>query len=484
MKSKTPQIVIVIILLLITIAQIVIILDLYLDTYSLGIFNKDKKFTSYYKTFEEATYQEYLHPYRLIVKGEDSDFWIIHQSDSFIYDPIWDSYKSILAKAITNNPSFRHIDVAYWNDIYKNEGITIEFFNNIPFEFLALMINQDQFMENDETIEKIHIKPEKDNVVTIYIKTNKSVLEYKNVASEGYFEIEKYNNLVSSFKINSKYETLSYNYYSQILGNDGFAQLNINLDIPIILKSDAKKEYNFIYMDILPIIVDYNKPASTEEKMAKAEQIKQTLLGATYDKNKTIINANGDIVYSNEYNIFNINKDGSFKYKFTPSNEGKEKGNIKEAFLNSIELINKFLKLNSDNMPRFILSEVISEKGYYTFKFNYVIDDNIVLINNMNNAITVKANSTRALEASGILYNINNKIQTENKELTIKYTYNISTLDVIKNYNLNLLDYEVKDIFIGYVKETEQKEYLVPNLILRNHDGSITSFALMKVGEQ
>jgi hypothetical protein len=132
-------------------------------------------------------------------------------------------------------------------------------------------------------------------------------------------------------------------------------------------------------------------------------------------------------------------------------------------------------------MPRFILSEVISEKGYYTFKFNYVIDDNIVLINNMNNAITVKANSTRALEASGILYNINNKIQTENKELTIKYTYNISTLDVIKNYNLNLLDYEVKDIFIGYVKETEQKEYLVPNLILRNHDGSITSFALMKV---
>jgi len=484
MKSKTSQIVIFIILLLMTITQIIIILDLYLDTYSLGIFNKDKHFTSYYKTFEETTYQEYLHPYRLIVKGLDNNFWIINQSDSYVYNPIWESYKNILSKALTNNPSFRHVDISYWNDIYKEEGVTIEFFNNIPFDFLALMVNQTEFIENSETIEKIHIKPEENNIVTIYIKTDKSILEYKNIESEGYFEIEKYNNLISSFKINSKYENLNYNYYSQILGNEGFAQLNINLDIPVILNKDAQKEYQFVNIDMLPILSEYNKAYSKEEKLEKAENIKKILLGATYDKNKTSINANNDIVYSNEYNIFNINKDGSFKYKFTPSNEGKEKGNIKEAFLNSIELINKFLKLNKDNKPKFILSEVISEKDYYTFKFNYSIDGNIILINNMSNAITVKANSTRALDANGILYNINNKIQTEDEELTIKYIYNISTLDVIKNYKLNLLDYEVKDIFIGYVKETEQKEYLSPSLIFRNHDGTITSFVLVKVGEQ
>jgi len=478
MKNRKPQIIILIFLLIMVIAQGIIILDYYLDTFSLGIFNENKENISYYKSFGEDIADKFIKPYRIIVKSGVSDIWIINKNDSIIYDNIFEDFKNTMKKVINISPSIKYEKIE-WTNLYNEQGYTIEFKGKVPFEYLAYMLDEKQYINLNEDIYKIYIKPEQNDYVSIYIVTKDNVYAYREIKGDGYLLLENYNNLYSKLEDDSKYNNIKYNFYSKIIGNKKFSEIDINIDIPIVYDVATTVNKNLLDVSPLNIVSEYNELEGNLEIKEKVEQIKRKLLGSTYDKHKTILNANGDMFFINEYNIFSIYKNSIFKYKFTPSNNENEAGDIKSAFLNSIEILNNMFKLNEGVIPDLIISNVTKEKSYYTFSFDYTYNNMPIAIDGMKHAITISANETRVIEAHGKLYKITDLIEDK----VYSFEYYTSFLKIINDEQLQLLHIDAKDINIGYIRGQSTSEFLKPILIIEKQDGSILTYQIKKVGE-
>lgn len=476
MKNKALQVIILTVLFIFVIIQGIVILDYYLDTFSLGIFNEEEENITYYKSFEEDIADQFIKPYRIILKSGVSDIWIIDKNNSMLYNPILKDFKEIMINMINVSPSLKYEDNE-WTNLYAQEGYTFEFKGSIPFEYLSYMINANEYINLNEDISKIFIKPESDNNVTIYLKTKNNVYAYNNIDAKGYFIKENYDELYSQFENNS--DTMKYNFYSKIIGNEKFPDIDINIDIPIIYDIKATSNKNLIDVNPFIIINEYNNLEEMSVIEEKTKEIKKQLLGSTYDKYKTIYNANGDIFFINEYNIFSIYKNSNFKFRFTPSSKETEAGDIKSAFLNSIEIINSIFKLNDGVVPKLIVSNVIKEQSYYTFSFDYTYNNMPIKFEETKNAITISANATRVIEASGKLYNVVGSIEDE----IYSFDYYTSFLKIINEEQLQLLQIDAKDITIGYLRGSGISEFLSPILIIEKQDGSILNYEIKRVGD-
>lgn len=480
MKNKIPQIIILIILLLLVMTQTVIILDYYMDTFSLGIFSKSSEFISYYKSFEEGVSEDYLKPYRIIAKSGTNTLWLIDENNSTIYNNLWQSYKNALKNVINLNATIKY-EVIEWENIFKDEGVTIEFKTSIPVEFLAYMIDETEFVTYNDKIEKIHIKPVSNDFGTVYIKTDNNLFAYENIEISGDLTYDNFNNQFIPMLNNITYAKDKYSYYLEFIGNIriGIEDLGVKLDIPVILDNNRTIELSLFEMSEFAVITEYKSLQNNDEIFEKAEEIKEKLLGSTADKHKTIIDTNGNIFYSNEYNLFSISKDSRFTYKFTPSEKVSEEGDIKNAFLNSLEMLNSFFNLNNGESPSLILYSVQKEDNEYVFSFNYTYNGKIIYFEGEASTIIVKANEMRVLEVNGKFYNIEELILNGSKVI---YPYKNNYSKLFELYDIYLLTI-ASDISIGFIRGQGESVFPTPAMIIEEKDGTIKSFELVKAGE-
>ncbi|MCK5811884.1 MAG: hypothetical protein KAG94_03245 [Clostridiales bacterium] len=469
MKNKTTQIVIMIILLLAVIVQAIIILDYYLDTYSLGIFDKENNIESYYHSFEEEIYTSYLQPYRMIVKSGVNDSWIIKREDSTLYEPMWAAYQEVLRNILQTNASYKTESNSDWDNIYKSEGVTLDFMQPNPVEFVALMVQAKTYQPIDAEIEKIHIKPENDNLTTIYIKTTDYVLIYSNVEAFEYFTRENYSKLYNLLENTERYDSSRYFYYSRIISNSKIADLKNNLDIPVKIDNEYARTYQYVTVNPFVLIKGYNETSNIKEKNQMVENIKRLLLGVTHDQHKTTINADNDIFFSNEYNLFSIEDNSRFTYKFIATS-AETTGDVKSAFYNAIELLTDFFYINGSGQPKLIVRNVTKEEDGYLFEFSYIYHDLIILFEDENNMIKVKANKTRVLEASGKLLTIS-PLLLSNTTTIVEEDYYANFIKVIEQYQINLLQLSAKNIYVGYVIGEEDEAFLIPKMIVEEYSG-------------
>ncbi|MBN2851847.1 MAG: hypothetical protein JXQ23_03840 [Clostridia bacterium] len=480
MKNKTPQIIILVILLLLVITQTIIILDYYLDTFSFGIFSNNKEFISYYKSFEEGVSEDYLKPYRLIVKSGANTLWVIDENNATMYNNLWASYQKALKNIINMNATLKY-EVVEWDNVFKNEGVTIEFKTSIPVEFLAYMIDENEYISYDDKIEKIHIKPESNTQGTVYIKTDRNLLVYENIPTTDNLTLENFSNLYSLLNSNSNYAKNRYSFYLEFIGNSraGIEDLGVKLDIPVVLENNRTIDFSLFEMKEFSVITEYKRINSMDDMLIEAEKIKNLLLGSTADKHKTIIDTNGDIFFSNEYNIFSISKDSQFTYKFTPSEKASEPGDVKSAFLNSLEMLNSFFNLNRTGTSNLILYKVEKLETEYVFSFNYTYNGHIIYFDGETSTIVVTANETRVLEVNGKFYSVNELMLNGSR---VVYSYNSDYSDLYDLYDINLLTI-ASDISIGFIRGQGESVFPTPAMIIEEKDGTIVSYELIKAGE-
>lgn len=455
-----------VILLLAVVAQALIILDYYLDTYSLGIFDKENNIESYYHSFEDVVYASFLQPYRMIVKSGVNDLWIINKEDSTLYEPMWEAYQEVLKDILKVNASYKTESTTDWDSIYQSEGVTLDFMQPLPVEFVALMVQADEYQPIDMEIEKIHIKPENDNLTTLYIKTTDYILIYNNVEAVDFFTRENYSQLYNLLENTERYDSSRYFYYSRILAN---SEIESDPDIPVKIDNEYAKTYHYVTVNPFVLIKAYNEASNIKERDQMVENIKRLLLGSTHDQHKTTINADNDIFFSNEYNLFSIEDNSRFTYKFTATS-AESIGDVKSAFYNAIEILSDFFYINGSGQPKLIVRNVTKEEDGYLFEFSYVYHDLLILFENEDNMIKVKANETRVLEASGKLLTIS-PLLLSNTTTIVEEEYYANFLKVIEKYQINFLQLNAKNIYVGYVMGEEDEAFLIPKMIVEEGTG-------------
>lgn len=465
--SKKFIIILTIILFFSAIFQALVVTDYYLDGFNLGFFKYNENTDLYFRSFSQTVRERFHKPFDIFVRSGVKT-WILKQDDDS-FTNLWADGRKTLAEILESDFVKENV---YWGKLCENDGITYSLGSHLPVEYLSVMTETENIIKDFKTIDKIMIIPKKENL-EVFLQTDNGV--YKAISDEtrGLLEQENFVNLVELLSKEPYYSKNSLTDISQFM-DERVIKGYMEPDIPVNFDVTAKI-IPWIKAGVPETIRKYIGAVKTHEGQDRAAMenfsvpIKETILRNSVNVYETLFDSAGNLFFSNQFNMYEINTEGWIKYSYTPGTEGDEKGTMGAAFQNAVETVDRIMELCNSTESKIYVSAIEEADDYYIFNFDYRFKSGAIAINDRRHAMTVKATATRTIGAEMLPLEINELSGDEYIESKF-----ITQFLLVMNNNdiIDLNRIEAYNMYVGYenFKGTGVK-YLKPMWIIEKKNG-------------
>ena len=475
--NKTAVIIITVILLLGVIFQAMIIIDYHSDDINLGFFSKRETPVAYFESFDDAVAEQFFKPFDIYLRDGEKTWVLKKDEDNF--NILWNEGKSILSAVLDGV-----IDVSgqSWSELSSNPGVLYKLGDELPMELISFILEKEEYPELPQAIEKFFIIP-RDESMNVYIKSGATVYEALDVASSGLFTSNNFSGLVSLFNADPGYSNSSYTEIHNFIDERAHGSF-IEPDIPVILDENPRSLpwLKLSIPDSISSFIEITKMSDSESKTAAMERtaaiIKSEIINRTINTYGTHLDSFGNLFFSNQFNIYEINKLGWISYRYTEGVEGDARGNVGPAFMNAIDTLFDLTRM-SDSSSSLYLSGMREENDTYVFTFDYRIGGSVIVFSENDHAAEIKSTATRTIEAT--VYPVNMEEMTGENYIDSRYRTNF--FDITNSNGIIIIDIEAYEMYFGYKKSDAVLEVVRPVWVLENRDGSKQILELTEAGD-
>ena len=477
--SKKITIILVIILFIGVCVQTAVVVDYYSESFNLGFFKSSNDSGTYYKILDDSIRDEFFKPYEVQVRFDQKTFLVGTEDNLFanLWTDTQDVFKAVLTGELTQTYEL-------WDKVCDNPGVSVTFGSYFPVDYLSFMLGLEIADELDIRIDKIMIIPD-EGEMTVYLHTDDSY-NYKTVLSpSGLFRQSNFLNMTELFTKDVEFSSNSMIDFYKVYGNnpDAVWRNYVEPDIPISF--DLSYHYiPWIYVGLPENIISYIDEAKSGESRERTENmnsisdvIKIDLLNKSASLYKTHFDTFGNLFFTNQFNMFEIDVNGWVNFKYIPGTEGDEKGSIGDAFINAYETLSTISDLVTENPGEIFVSRIEEDDNSYTFKFDYKYNSKVLAINDEPHAAVITATATRTIEAKVIPLVFREMV--DEAQVEIPYVYDFNTNLILHNLNdLNLI--EAYNIYIGYGTFSGNQNLIGPVWIFEKKSGEKEIYTLQR----
>ncbi|MCX8130857.1 MAG: hypothetical protein N3I35_12235 [Clostridia bacterium] len=414
-------------------------------------------------------------PFRIVLSegSGDSDKdepsrWIIGNNKDTDYIKLWGETKQYLKNSLSISQKPSLMSISEWGRLAIQERVVIFEFKTVVGQNLYSWLLDVDSISNDSPKEvfKIMVAPWQ-NSGMLYISDNVKVYAYNLSIDEK--NLIGYEDIINRYSGNNDKNLRKYNFFKEFDPKSKHRN-NFSDDVLVITKgqySNIKDAYSNI-----PERLNVPKTYTQEQ----VDQIASAVLGAGKDGyDRTIDSSNNSIEFKTQNKIYKLYKNGYLEYKYLTEIQESDKGEIKEALVNTYRLLNGIKALVSEESSVY-LSGIRASKGAYLFDFDYMVDGIPITFiyqeagqDMVKPAITVEANSKDVLSCTAYL----KSFEQENTESVYNVYFSEMLDELYKNYKefKNDKTTEIKDIRISYsVKANQASQQIRPVWVLETSD--------------
>ncbi|MBN2557305.1 MAG: hypothetical protein JXB33_00975 [Clostridia bacterium] len=466
--NKKALIAIVAILFIGVLFQTMVIIDYHSEGFDIGFFERNKAAETYYKSLNEILRDKYLKPFDIMVRSEGKT-WILKR-DEDLFKNIWQDAKTIMQEA--GNLEYLP-ESTYWGNLcIERNGITYSLGQHFPVEYVQFVLETESLPANVETIDKFMMIPG-EKVTDIYFNTNNGVYKTQYSGQKGLLITDNFRNLVDLLTKDPYYSVNSLTDIYQFIKEEVLNKY-IEPDIPVSQNVTARSIpwITIRISDEIKAYIDSLKISGKQEREAgmtkTAAVIKDKLRLRSANTYATLFDSSDNLFFSNQFNMYEINKYGWVLYKYTPGTKGDEKGTIEEAFINAVETLGKITELAVNPSAELYVSRIEDNGDSYTFSFDYRYDSKVIALEEENHSAVITATATRTTEARVLPLNMSEMTGEEyiGAEYRTAFLF-IANLNGV--YNINSID--AYNMYLGYKKTNEILEFSRPVWIIERQSG-------------
>lgn len=332
----------------------------------------------------------YLRPERIMVSNGNGVYSPLDPKHR-LYQSIWNDLKnSYINQVVKQKPVGEKTSPLDWDTLKNMKCILFEFKEPIPVGILQWMTNSDDsYATIVRKIYKIAIFPQEDinnDQNTLYI-TDDGITTYKYVVKieQGQMKKDDYIRAINSIGEDNT-----------IISMERLSRYHPSVNNEDLLVSMEKNKYKRIW-DLL-----VKTPGEIVIQRDNIDRIQEYLLDEYKGSMITVPSEDGSsIIFSDDEKVVRFNQNGFFDYRYRNRNYG-DKGTAEEALKQALTFIEYRRKNLIDNAEVYLSQINSSPDNYYTFKFDYVIDDMEIKVldgdNRVKPAIIISANRDRVLD--------------------------------------------------------------------------------------
>jgi hypothetical protein len=357
---------------------------------------------------------DFFTPYKVIIsEGFDSPKWIFNKNDSS-YQVLWKDAKYYLGNAFKMKSDKIDAELEDWYDLIDKKVFVFEFKTPIKTQLLKNFLDISETSPNSPTgIYKMIISPWEEttsfNSNIIYVNDGINIYRYDMPFYSGgkLFDKDQYDKIINDYSL--KDDLINYSFLKPIKDD---SIRSFKDDITVVISGNKNRDYKSVASTLFP---GFGTNEHDEDRLAN---VALKILGSERDNyDRSIDDDDKTIELKTLDNIYKVYADGLMEYKYVPEQSSIDKGDIKLAFKNAFDFVQK-LELESENNISLFLSEYKAEEKYYEFRLDYMVSDesNDVPIyfnydykdpkgvnTKLHNAIIIRANSKNVLSCTAII---------------------------------------------------------------------------------
>lgn len=366
--------------------------------------------------------EDYFKPDKIIISnGFNEPHWMIKRNNQN-FEKLWDDLKKYyLEDIVKKKPDSTYIkekSEAFkgWDEIAVQKAIIYEFKSNMSIKLFAGFVGLEETASGGpDGIYKIAVLPWEDinfNTNVLYILDGNKVHKYTLDINSKAISKEGYEGLID--KLSKDNGLRNYSAVKEFFPPHA-SRLQMRQDMLLAVTGSKYNSYPLITGGVPDEINVFNSKSTPS-----LEELSEKILREEKDSYDPAEDKSGAIIFKNSDNSFKINSDGLMEYRYLPKTDESEKGDIKDAFVKSVEFINKYKQLTSGVEYR--LTDFKEDNSSYRFVFDYEIDNiplyfNYELKNNergfQNNALIIESSSKRVLNCRWVLKKFERKKEYE-----------------------------------------------------------------------
>jgi hypothetical protein len=335
--------------------------------------------------------ENYYRPKSILISSGKGDLYWKLDSKNSLYRSIWNDFKeSYLSQIIQSKPSIRDKDYEQsWEYLSKMKSIILEFEYGIPSGIIHWMEDLDAgSFSTISHIYKIAIHPSEDinnDKNTLYIHDGKNVYKYVVTIEQGNMKKEDYIKAIETAAENesvvSMNRLITYNPITE------------QQELLVSLSDEGKKIWDLLLTTPDKIVL----------KKDNIDRVQDYLLDEYKGSIVSKMSEDGtNIIFSDPEKVYRYYNNGLLEYQYRDK-DAVEKGRVEEALAQALTFI-EYRRRDLIEGAEIILSDISDKGRYYTFTFDYVVEDMKVKVlktrtGSVESAIVINSVKDRVLDA-------------------------------------------------------------------------------------
>lgn len=477
--SKKSILILVIILFIGVVIQSSVVIDYYSESVNIGFFKKDNDLGTLYKTLDENIRDKFFTPYEVQVRFDKRA--IIVGREDILFGNLWSDAQAVFKNAMNMELTE---STELWDSVCDNPGVSVTFGSYFPMDYFGFMLEIEIPEEYRMNIDKFMILPG-ESEMTVYFHTDGAFNLKTTIEPSGLFTINNFSNMTELLSKDTDFTRKSKVDFFRLAGTTPGAVWRNYMEADILISFDLTPRYiPWIYVGIPDDISTYLKISEENESNSRleavktiSEKIKTQLLTKSANLYKTHFDFYGNLFFTNQFNMFEIEADGWISYTYTPGTEGDEKGSVGDAFVNAYEMLESIMKLSKNGTGDMFVSGIEENEDSYTFKFDYKYKSRVLAISKEPNAAVIAATATRTIEARVLPLMFTDMAMDALVEIPYIFDFN-SNLILHGLNDLNKLS--AYNIYIGYGPFSGGQNLIGPVWIFEMESGEKHLYSLKK----
>jgi len=335
--------------------------------------------------------ENYYRPKAILISSGKGDLYWKLDAKSSLYRSIWNDFKeSYLSQIIQSKPSIRDKDYEQsWDYLSKMKSIILEFEYEIPSGIIHWMEDLDSAsVSTISHIYKIAIHPSEDinnDKNTLYVYDGKNVYKYVVTIEQGNMKKEDYIKAIETASENesvvSMNRLITYNPITE------------QRELLVSLSDEEKKIWDLLLTTPDKIVL----------KKDNIDRVQDYLLDEYRGSIVSKMSDDGtNIIFSDPEKVYRYYNNGLLEYQYR-NKDSVEKGRVEEALAQALTFI-EYRRRDLIEGAEIILSDIKDKGRYYTFTFDYVVEDMKVKVlktrtGSVEPAIVIDSVKDRVLDA-------------------------------------------------------------------------------------
>ena len=342
-------------------------------------------------TMNDATViDELFKPYNMILSSGNGVEKLIIGPANKDFAVLWEEAAAYLKDAFSAKSTT--MDSNEWRSLYSKSAVIFEFKVNIRSELLSWFMGTGKLPASDLSgVCKMALSYDEN-------KSGKMIVYIMDDADVHIFEMPFKNHDRQYF---SKTVVANYALKENISYTLGPGELVVVARDDLLLSGDGDTtaKYGLLLLKAPDALV-----IPDTESQVYQRNIANTLLSSERYSYETDVTKNGTLTIANLNNIYSLDLNGYLEYESkTAQDETIVKGNIKDAFVNALKFIYNYNRRNLASSVNLFISDIIENKGSYTFIFGYRISGTAMVPVYIDYKTTINGNPVKADDAIRIV---------------------------------------------------------------------------------